>query len=212
MTAKIWSNVQIAVQSALAAAKTITAITKASPAVATSTAHGYANGTYLVLAASGMFELDNRVVRVANTAANTFELEGVDSTLYSTFTAGTAQAITFGTTLSNITDVSVSGGEFDQIDVTTIHDNVKKTIPGSASPINIGMTANWDPTDAGMVALKTASDARAQRAVRVTFSDSTKWLFNGYIGATNAPTGSGQQKVTTPLTINVFGRTTTYAT
>ena len=212
MTAKIWSNVQIAVQSALAAAKTITAITKASPAVATSTAHGYVNGDYLVLAVLGMFELDNRTVRVANVTANTFELEGIDSTAYTTFTSGTAQAITFGTTLSNISDVNVSGGDFDQIDVTTIHDNVKKTIPGTASPINIGMTANWDPTDAGMVALKTASDARAQRAVRVTFSDGTKWLFTGYIGATNAPTGSGQQKVTTPLTISVFGRTTTYAT
>jgi Phage tail tube protein, TTP len=212
MAAKIWSNVQIAVQSAIAASKTITGITKASPAVATSTAHGYANGDYVVLTVSGMFELDNRVVRVANVAANTFELEGVDATAYTTFTSGGAQVITFGTTLSNITDVNVSGGDFDQIDVTTIHDNVKKSIPGSASPINIGMTANWDPSDAGMVALKSASDARAQRAVRVTFSDATKWCFNGYIGATNAPTGSGQQKVTTPLTINVFGRTTTYLT
>jgi hypothetical protein len=211
MTAKIWSNVQIAVQSALAAAKTISAITKASVAVATSASHGYANGDYLTLAIQGMFELDNRVIRVANVTTNTFELEGVDSTLYTTFSSGTAQAITFGTTLSVVTDVNVSGGDFDQIDVTTIHDNVKKQIPGSASPINVGMTALWDPADAGLTALKTASDARAQRAVRVTFSDSTKWLFNGYVGCTNAPTGSGQQKVTTPLTINVFGRTTTYA-
>jgi hypothetical protein len=74
------------------------------------------------------------------------------------------------------------------------------------------MSAMWDPADAGLVALKAASDARAQRAVRVTFADSTKWLFNGYVGCTNAPTGAGQQLVKTPLTMKVNGRTTTYAT
>jgi hypothetical protein len=45
----VWSNVGIAIQSALAAAKTITAITKANPGVASSTTHGYSNGDYVLL-------------------------------------------------------------------------------------------------------------------------------------------------------------------
>jgi len=40
-----WSSVGVAVQSALGANKTITAITLADPAVVTSNAHGLANGT-----------------------------------------------------------------------------------------------------------------------------------------------------------------------
>lgn len=211
-SAKLWSNVQIAVQSALGANKTITGITKANPGVVTSTAHGFANGDYVVLAIQGMWQLDNRVVRVANVTTNTFELEGVDTTSYDTFSSGTANAITFGTTLSKVTDINVSGGDFEFIDTTTIHDNVKTQMPGAASPISVSMNALWDPSDAGLVALKTASDARAQRAVRFTFSDGTKWLFNGYVGVTLAPTGSGQQKVTTPMSFTVNGRTTTYAT
>ena len=212
MGVNVWSNVQIAVQSAIGANKTITGITKANPAVVTSTAHGFANGDYVTLSVQGMWQLDQVVARIANVAANTFELEGLDSTAYDTFTSGTANQLTFGTTLSSISDINVSGGEFAMVDVTTIHDNVKKEIPGSASPVSISMTANWDPSDAGLAALKTASDARAQRAIRFTFSDSKKWVFNGYIGCTLSPTGQAQNKVSTPLTITAYGKPRAYTT
>lgn len=210
MGVNIWSNVQIAVQSALGANKTITAITKASPAVCTSTSHGLTNGTYVTLTVQGMWQLDQVVARIANVATNTFELEGIDATAYDTFTSGTAAEVTFGTTLSSVSDINVGGGDFDMIDVTTIHDNVKKTIPGSASPVEITLTANWDPTDVGLVALRNASDARGIRAIRFTFSDGKKWVFNGYIGATLSPTGQAQGKVSTPLKITAYGKPRTY--
>lgn len=209
---KLWSNVQIAVQSALGANKTITGITKASPAVVTSTAHGLSNGAYVRLSVLGMNQINDRVVRVANVSANTFECEGVDATAYDTFTSGTANEITFGTTLSTVTDIQVSGGDFEFEDTTTIHDTEKSQIPVASSPIIINMGSIWDPADAGLVALKSASDARAKRAMRITFSDSTKWLFNGYAGVSLSPTGNAQQKVTTPMVFTVNGRTTTYAT
>ncbi len=63
-----WSDVAIAVQSALAAADTISAITKANPGVASSTAHGMLDGAYAKLTISGMHQLDGRVVRVAGVA------------------------------------------------------------------------------------------------------------------------------------------------
>lgn len=206
----IWSNVQIAIQSALGGDLTISAISKANPGVATSTAHGLSNGDYVTLSVQGMWQLDKVVARVANVAANTFELEGIDTTSYDTFSSGTANEVTFGTTLSSVSDINVSGGDFQMIDVTTIHDNVKKEIPGSASPVSISMTANWDPSDAGLVALKSASDARAQRAIRFTFSDSKKWCFNGYIGCTLSPTGQAQNKVSTPITITAYGKPRAY--
>ena len=209
-TIRKWSNVQMSMQSALAAADTITGITKASPAVVTSAAHGMSNGDFVFLSVLGMHQLNDRVFRIANVAANTFELEGIDATSYDNFTSGTANEVTFGTTLSSVSDINVSGGDFQMIDVTTIHDNVKKEVPGSASPVSISMTANWDPSDAGLVALKSASDARAQRAIRFTFSDSKKWVFNGYIGCTLSPTGQAQNKVSTPLTITAYGKPRAY--
>ena len=97
------------------------------------------------------------------------------------------------------------------IDITTIHDNTKKTIPGAASSIEVSGNMNWDPSDLGQIALKTASDSRAMRGFRVTFSDGAKWYFTGYPGYTGTPTGSAQQKVTSPYKISSYGRPSFYA-
>lgn len=207
-----WSNVQVAIQSTLGANKTITAITKASPGVASSTAHGFANGDYVLLTALGMYQVDGRVFRVSASAANTFALEGEDTTLYDTFTSGYANLITFGTTMTTATGLTAAGGDFDFIDTTTIHENVRKQIPGLASAATYTFENIWDPADAGLIALKVASDNQAQRAIRFTFAGGQKVLFNGYVGATLLPTGTAQDKVNTSVAMTMFGRPTIYAT
>lgn len=207
-----WSGVSVAIQSALATAKTISGITKASPAVATSAAHGFVDGDILVLDILGMNQLDGRVVRVDNSATNTFEIEGVDSTSYDTFSSGTAQLVTFGTSISTMTGLSASGGDYDFIDTTTIHDTVKSQVPGPAAPGTYSFESLWDPADAGLIALKAAADAQSTRAVRFTWPNGFKLLFQGYIGCSMIPTGSAQDKVITPVTVTMFGRSQAYAT
>ena len=56
-TARKWSNVAVAMQSALATAVTITGITKASPGVVTYTGTDPSNGDYVFLSVSGMHQL-----------------------------------------------------------------------------------------------------------------------------------------------------------
>jgi len=208
----LWTKVGVAIQSALGAAKTITAITKANPGVASSTSHGFANGAFVLLTIQGMTQLDNRVFRVANVAAGTFELEGENTSSYDTFTSGTAEEITFGTNLATATTLNASGGEYDYEDTTTIHDSVRSQIPTLAAPVNYTFENIWDVADAGLIALKSASDNKVKRAVRLTFSNAQKVLFNGYIGATLLPVGTAPGKVTTPVTIAMNGRPTVYAT
>lgn len=76
----------------LAAAQNITGITKANPGVLTySGSDTYANGDRVLLQnIGGMTELNNKYVRVANvnTGANTFELEGINTTNFTTYTSG----------------------------------------------------------------------------------------------------------------------------
>jgi len=211
MAVSKWSNVAVAVQSAIASAKTITAITKASEGVVTAASHGYSNGDYVLLAIQGMYQLDGVVARVSGVTTDTFELEGLDTTLFETFTSGTAQEITFGTSLTTATTVNASGGDFDFIDVTTIHDNVKKQIPGLPSPGTFTMDLMWDLADAGLIALKAASDNQAQRAVRFTFANGQKVVFNGYVGASGLPTGGAQDVVKTSVVITMFGKPQVYA-
>lgn len=213
MSTQTWKGVAIAVQSALATALTVTAITKASPGVVSYTGTDPSNGDYVVLAINGMVELNNRVVRVANVngAGNTFELEGVDTSLFNTFSSGTAQVITFGTSLATIRSVNVSGGEFPLIDDTTVHDLQEVVIPGLPTAMVYDLGSRWDPSDAGLVALKNASDNQAQRAFKFTFQNGYKWLFYGYVGCSMALGGQTKEIVTTPVKVTALGKGTAYS-
>lgn len=209
-----WSGVAVAVQSALATALVVSAISKASTGVVTYSGSDPANGAYVLIKAEGMHQVNNRVFRVANVngAGDTFELEGENTTGYDTFVSGTAEVITFGTSAASFTSVSASGGDFEFIDVTTIHDNVRKQIPGVASPATYTFESFWDPADPALAALKAASDNQAQRAFRLTFPNGYKLVGTGYIGATLLPTGNAQDKVVTSVVITLFGRPTLYTT
>lgn len=211
-TVRKWSNVAVAMQSVLAGATTITVITKANPGNVTSAAHGLIVGDYALLTVQGMYQVDGKVVRIANITANTFDMEGVDSTSYSTFSSGSVQKITFGTTLSSMTTINASGGDFDFIDTTTIHGNVKTQIPGLANPLSYSFENLWDMTDTAQLALKSASDNQATRCFKFTFGTGGPIaLFNGYVGYAGAPTGTAQDKVTSPAVITCFGTPTYYA-
>ncbi len=217
-TPRKWSNVAVAMQSALAAAKTISDITKAAPGVVTSVAHGYSNGDFVYLEIQGMYQLTGRVFRVCNQATDTFQMEdisggaGIDTSAFDTFSSGTAKKITFGTTISSATTVSSSDGGFDFIDTTTIHANQKSQIPGLPNPSTYNMDHIWDPTDAGQVAMKSANDAQALRAFKFTFGTSGAiMVFAGYVGFTGAPGGQAQQLVTAQSVITAFGSPTYYS-
>lgn len=208
-TIRKWSNVQMSMQSALAAADTITGITKASPAVVTSAAHGMSNGDFVFLSVLGMHQLNDRVFRIANVAANTFELEGVDSTSFDTFSSGTAQLITWGTSITTCKSISSNDPGADMLDATTVHDNAKVEVPGLQGAMTYSMEHLWDPADAGQVALKAAADAQAKRAFKLTFgSGGAITVFAGYVSFSGQPGGKAQDIVTTGGTIT--GRAPTH--
>ena len=74
--------------------KTISAITKANPAVVTANSHGYSNGDeVLISSVGGMTEVNGKRFLVADKTTNTFELQdkdGVDinSSAFTTYTSG----------------------------------------------------------------------------------------------------------------------------
>ena len=80
VTAPIWST---------ATNTAVTAITQANPAVVTSTTHLKNDGdTIKITDVVGMTEVNDRYFVVANSTANTFELEGEDSTTYTAYASG----------------------------------------------------------------------------------------------------------------------------
>ncbi len=210
-SARKWSNVAVAMQSALGPDITITAISKAAEGVVTAT-NTLSNGDFVVLTIQGMFQLNDRVARVKTVSGSGFTLEGVDTTLFDTFTSGTANKITFGTSITTATTVNASGGDFTFVDTTVIHTNTKTQIPGTANPATYTFDNIWDVTDAGLLAMKLASDGQAKRAFKFTFGTGGQIMcFNGYCGATILPGGTAQGLVTTSTVITMFGSPTYYS-
>lgn len=210
-TARKWSNVAVAMQSALGSAVTITGISKASEGVVTAT-NTFSNGDYVVLSVQGMRQVDDRVFRVKSVSGSSFVLEGEDTTAFDTFSSGTCQKITFGTSITTATNISSSGGDFDFIDTTTIHQAARTQMPGLPSAASFNFDNIWDVSDAGLKAMKSASDAQAKRAFMFTFGSGGQiMVFNGYVGASLLPGGSAQQLVTTQTTITLNGTPTYYA-
>jgi len=207
----LWTNVQVSIQSAIAAADTITGITKANPGVVTATGHGWSDGDYVYYNVEGMYQLDERIVRVDNVTANTAELEGLDTTNFETFSSGAGQVVTFGTSVTTAVGISGSGGDFEFADVTTIHDAARKQIPSFSSALTFTFDMIFDPADAALAALKAASDLKAKRAMKITWSTGAIMVLNGYVGASLTPTGSAGELVKTSVVFTAFGSPTYYA-
>lgn len=216
-TVRKWSGVAVAMESALGVNKTITAIAVGATATVTAT-HDFLAGDYVKFNVLGMSQINGKVYRVLSVSTTvSFIIEGtgsasLDTTSFSAFTSGTVNKVTFGTSITSATSMSASGGDFDFIDTTTIHDLVKSQIPGTANPLSYSFDNLWDAADAGQIAMKSASDAQAQKAFKFTFgTGGPVMVFNGYVGYTGAPTGSAQDKVVSPAVVTAFGTPTYYA-
>jgi hypothetical protein len=217
MAYKFWTNVGVSMCSAagIGVAQAVTVITKANPAVLTYVGTDPANGSYVLLRVAGMTEVNARVFRVANVngAGNTFELEGVDSTLYNTLVVSGSNMypLTFNTAFNTLSEPAASGGDPVFEDTTLIHDPVDTQAAVSSSAQGYSFTSVWDPANAALIEANKAFVTRSTRPIMITFADATRYIFNGYVAAPLAPTVNGR-KVTTPVSVSLEATGTFYAT
>lgn len=162
------------VQTALGAAQEITAITKADPAVVSSTSHGNVTGDVvkMTIDSGSMYELNGNLYVVDNEAAGTYELSGVDSTDYTTFAAGSpfdyAQKVTFSN-FCELTGVNQQDGGADEIEVTTICSTAKEFEQGLSDSGTLQLDFNWAGNETVQAALRTAKVSGDQTAFKITF-------------------------------------------
>lgn len=208
MALKYWTNQSVAMQSAIGAAQTITAITKASNAQVTTSGTLPANGAYVLLEIVGMRQLHQRVVKVSGASGAIFTL-GIDSTLFDTFSSGTFKVLTLDNAYNSVRDINSSGGDPVFEDITTIHDSDDVEAIVSSSPQGFSWTLDWDPTNAALVATNQAFVARSPRAFRIGDPDGSEFLFYGTVVAPINPTVSGKKKVT-PVSVRLLATGTAY--
>ncbi len=178
----IGTNVKVEVQQTLGGALAVTGLTKANPGVATSTAHGLANGDVVVFAVpGGMVQLDGQAVRVANVTANTVELEGVDTTNFSTWSTGSMKRVTAWQTLASAQNISAPSPTPNKIDITTLIDIQKQYAYGLPDAPDGRITALFNPGGVAEGLINAATNTNTPLAFRVTFAGGQKTVFNANV-------------------------------
>ena len=180
----------IHIGSAVGSALTVTLATNANPCVMTSTAHGLSNGDYIIVT-SGWARTTDRVFRIANITANTFELEGHDTSSTSVFAAGSGigsvKKVTTWTQITQVLSVSSQGGEQEFAEYQPLEGDRKVRIPTVKSGGSLDIEVGDDPTLAGFIAAAAANDDRVARALRITNANTSKSLFYSYVSADKVP-------------------------
>lgn len=200
-------NVRVEVAKTYGSAKTVSAITKADPGVATSTSHGLTDGTIVYMSedTAGMDELAGGAYSVSNPATNTFELEQQNTTSYGTFTSGTATPVTAWSTLSKATGYNIPNATADELDVTTLLDRLKKTEPGLMAAQNVSIDQLSDMQSEAALIVRAAAMAGTACVFRITHNESgERVIFRGTPSVPGQSVSKGAAG-TSQLTVQVKG-------
>lgn len=140
MTTIVGRDCKIEVALTFDAAINPTAVTKANPGVATLTGHAVETGDigYWSVTA-GMVELDGQAVYCTETDTNTFTMNGLVTTNYSTYSAGSLVLAASWGTISEAAAWSVGGGAPNPLDDTRLTDIKTRNVAGllAAQDLNI---------------------------------------------------------------------------
>jgi hypothetical protein len=193
MAITLAQGTQVSIASTYGTAVNVTAITNATEAVATLGAgHGVVVGDFLEVT-SGWDRLNGRIVRAKTVATNDVTLEGINTTSTTRYPAGTGtgtlRRITAWTTLSQITSgISVSGGDQNFSDITTLTDSVQKQIPTTRSPVQVTLPLYDDPSLAWYGTVQTAAESATATAIRMVFPNNSRLVANAYWSLQSVPT------------------------
>lgn len=167
--------------STLASPISPTAVTKANPAVATLTSHGLTDGTvgYWTVTA-GMVELDGQATHVINTSANTFTLNGLVTTGYSTYTAGTFTYASAWSTIAEAASYAVGGGAAATLDDTRLYHTRTSNIAGLLAPQDLTIDVrNAEVSGTAMAAVEASAQTSTALLFRVMKGTTTLRVYYG---------------------------------
>ncbi|MCR5864651.1 phage tail protein [Aquincola sp. J276] len=182
MTTIVGRGVRVEVSKTEGTAKVVTAVSKAKPGVASSTAHalpaksiGYFRGV------EGMVQLEGQAARLAAVTSDNFTLEDINTTDYPDFTdQAEFVPITAWATLAKATSYGIGGGDAEKLDDTSLLDDIKQEVNGllAAQSVSIGLNAETIASEA-MAIIRDAARRSAYLVFRITLKDGNVRVFRG---------------------------------
>ena len=177
-------GVTVAISASYSTPIAVTAVTQASPGVATSVAHGLNNNDVGYFSGVvGMSQLDYQACRVKNKTTDTFDLQGLATTGYAAFVSGNFTPVATWATLAESTSYSLGGGASEKLDVTTLLDIVRKEELGLLPVQSVTMNViAQDTPSAAMQLLETAVQTQGVVVVRITLNNGAVRIFTAEPG------------------------------
>lgn len=167
--AQVPTGTLFSVATTFGSAITVTAVTNATEAVCTATAHGLNTGD-VVEFTSGWGRMNKRVFKVEAIDANSFKLLKADTSSTAHFPAGTGigsvREVTAWTQLAKVMNPQVSGGDPKTVNYKFLESDVEYSINDGFTAVNQTLELDDDDTTAGYAALRTLTDNQTDTVLK----------------------------------------------
>ena len=196
-----------------AAAKPVTAVTNANPAVASITAHGYVTGDE-VLFNSGWEDATDAVYKVEVVDANSVKLLGLDTSSTSFFPAGTGigstQKASGWVVIPQVLTISSSGGDAKFTDVNPLAKRNGIKIPTGFNATSITLSLGYDAANANYKTMVGISRTLSKVAFKQVLSGGSTQYGYGYLSVSEFPKLNNNQVNTVDAALAFLGKTLSY--
>ena len=187
----------------LATAKTVTAVTNASPAVASATAHGYVDADP-VLFASGWQDADATVFEVEQLTADTFSFLGLNATDTNVYASGSGggstQKVSTWVEIPQILTASTSGGGIKYGTISPLGSRQDTKQPIGFEAIGVDLKLGYDPSNATIQAMQALTRVSGKVALKLVLPGGGRVYGYGNIACSEFPEIGGKES---PLQISV---------
>lgn len=196
-----------------AAARTITAITNANPAVATCAAHGYTSGDEILLT-SGWEDATDSVWVVDVIDASSFRILGLDSSNTGFFPVGTgvgtSQRVTAWTAMPQVLSISSSGGDARYTTVSPLAKRNSINIPTGFNALSVTLSLAHDAANANYIQMLGISRNLSKVAFKQTIAGGATAYGYGYMNVSEMPSLNSNQVNTVNAAMTFLGRAVSY--
>lgn len=196
-----------------AAAKSITALTNANPAVATSAAHGFVDNDEILLT-SGWEDATDSVFKIDQSDTNTFSVLGLVATDTNFFPTGsgtgTAQKISGWVTIPQVLTIATSGGDPRFTTISPLAKRNSINVPTGFNAQSITLTLGHDPSNADYQTMLTVSRSLSKVAFRQVLSGGAVSYGYGYMAVSEMPSLNVGQANQVTASFSLLGRSISY--
>lgn len=204
----------MAVATAFAAAKTVSAISNAAEASVSCTAHGYSVGDILQLY-SGWGRLNRRAVRVKSATTDAFVAELIDTTNTEFFPTGsgggTVRKVTTFTQIPKYLNPTQSGGDPKNVTVRFMDEDTDTNLNDGFNAVTESFEIDSDQFGTSSYnALRTLSDVQTDTILKKTLKSGAIIFTPCTVSLNENPKLSSGSIMTNVVSINGNGRITRY--